>query len=318
MITELMIILTVVGAAIVLVVWTGARRRRSETVEVEDSTARFRQDLETTANEIIGRMENQATHLETLLDDSIRNRTQLEGRMAEMKKLLKRGESQSGEVRELLTRLDSAAEDVGAMKRQIEYVEKKISAVAQAKNATLQKIAAYQQAPNPAANPQPAASFATVLEKSVAAAPSKPTQTATRSAAILPRDTKPAEPANPDAARIEAIRQNLIKNAAKLSAQQNAAAKPAPNVRPPNIPVVKKNDGLNRQASALIPAAQNITPKNPPSPPAPEKSADSVSIRDMLLAGKSVEEISRKTGLGRGAVELVQQMMRHQLEKRNG
>ena len=54
MITELMIILTVVGAGIVIFVWTGSRRRRGENFEQEEvaeSTAKFKQELENTANE---------------------------------------------------------------------------------------------------------------------------------------------------------------------------------------------------------------------------------------------------------------------------
>ncbi|MBO4400455.1 MAG: hypothetical protein J5809_01250 [Selenomonadaceae bacterium] len=319
MITELMIILTVVGAGIVIFVWTGSRRRSGENFEqqeVAESTAKFKQELENTANEIIGRMENQATHLENLLDDSERNRTQMEGRIAELKKLIKRSENQSGEVRELLSRLDGAVEDVDAMKRQIEYVERKISAVSNAKSAVVppmqqQKVAAYQQ-PRPPVQPpvQQQASFARVLEQKVSApAPvAQPSgQTAKRGAAILPRENpQPAKPADADTARIEAIRQNLIRNAAKMTAQaQTSAPKPPPQVRAPNIP------NVNRQAEALIPRTQN-----PPPQPAPVKKADSLSIRDMLLAGMTIEEVARKTGLGRGAVELVQQMIRHQLEKR--
>ena len=320
MITELMIILTVVGAGIVLFVWTGSRRRRNENFEQEEvaeSTAKFKQELEHTANEIIGRMENQATHLENLLDDSERNRTQLEGRIAELKKLIKRSENQSGEVRDLLSRLDGAVEDVDAMKRQIEYVERKISAVSNAKSTVVppQRVAAYQQQRPPVqqAPPQPPAkNFAQVLEQKVSAPPpvAQPSgKTATRSAAILPRETsQPADKLpDSDAARIEAIRQNLIRNAAKLSAAQAQTPKPAPQVRPPNIP------NVNRQAAALIPRTQN-----PPPQPPPPKKADSLSIRDMLLKGMTIEEVARETGLGRGAVELVQQMIRHQLEKNNG
>lgn len=318
MITELMIILTVVGAAIVVFVWTGSRRRRGENFEQEEvaeSTAKFKQELEHTANEIIGRMENQATHLENLLDDSERNRTQLEGRIAELKKLIKRSENQSGEVRELLSRLDGAVEDVDAMKRQIEYVERRISAVSNTRPAAppmpQQKIAAYQQPRPPVQQQPPARNFAQVLEQT-ASAPVQVAQpsgkTATRSAAILPRETPQpaAKLADSDAARIEAIRQNLIRNAAKMTAQTQApASKPATQVRAPNLPAV------NRQAEALIPRAQN-----PPPQPPPAKKADSLSIRDMLLAGMSIEEVARETGLGRGAVELVQQMIRHQLEKK--
>jgi len=47
-----------------------------------------------------------------------------------------------------------------------------------------------------------------------------------------------------------------------------------------------------------------------------DSNADSANIRDMLLAGMTVEEISKETGLGRGAIELVQQMARRQLERR--
>lgn len=325
MITELMIILTVVGAAIVVFVWTGSRRRRnenSEQEEVAESTAKFKQELEHTANEIIGRMENQATHLENLLDDSERNRTQLEGRIAELKKLIKRSENQSGEVRELLSRLDGAVEDVDAMKRQIEYVERKISAVSNTRAAAppmpQQKVAAYQQ-PRPPVPPvqQPAGNFAQVLERT-ASAPAQVAQPSgqmtKRSASILPREAPQpaAKLADSDAARIEAIRQNLIRNAAKMTAQtqtQAPAPKPAPQVRPPNIPTVQRN--VNRQADALIPRTQAPPPK-----PAPPKKADSLSIRDMLLSGMSTEEVARETGLGRGAVELVQQMIRRQLEKK--
>ena len=36
----------------------------------------------------------------------------------------------------------------------------------------------------------------------------------------------------------------------------------------------------------------------------------------MLLEGMSVEDIARETGLGRGAVELVQEMTRRKLERK--
>ena len=36
----------------------------------------------------------------------------------------------------------------------------------------------------------------------------------------------------------------------------------------------------------------------------------------MLLAGLTVEEIARETGIGRGAIELVQQIMRLQLGRK--
>ena len=47
-----------------------------------------------------------------------------------------------------------------------------------------------------------------------------------------------------------------------------------------------------------------------------DRVSDSIKIKNMLLEGKSVEEIARETGLGRGAVELVQEMTRRQLERK--
>ena len=35
-------------------------------------------------------------------------------------------------------------------------------------------------------------------------------------------------------------------------------------------------------------------------------------IKEMLMSGMTVEEVARETGLGRGAIELAQQMARRQ------
>ena len=43
-----------------------------------------------------------------------------------------------------------------------------------------------------------------------------------------------------------------------------------------------------------------------------ENAADSSAVREMLSKGVTVEEISRETGMGRGAILLVKQMMRHE------
>ena len=108
MITELMLLLIVVGTGIVFIAWSNTRRRKQDALErreVEDSTGKLKQELERTASEIIGRMENHVTHLEGILDESERNRTQLEGRVSELKKLLKKSEGQSGEIKDLLAAL---------------------------------------------------------------------------------------------------------------------------------------------------------------------------------------------------------------------
>ena len=132
MITELMLLLIVVGTGIVFIAWSNTRRRKQDALErreVEDSTGKLKQELERTASEIIGRMENHVTHLEGILDESERNRTQLEGRVSELKKLLKKSEGQSGEIKDLLARLDDAGEEITSIQRKMDIVERKLNMV---------------------------------------------------------------------------------------------------------------------------------------------------------------------------------------------
>ena len=73
MVTEIMLLLIVLGVAITFVAWSNTRKRKQDSIdrrEVEDSTGKLKQELERTANEIIGRMENHVAHLEKVLDES--------------------------------------------------------------------------------------------------------------------------------------------------------------------------------------------------------------------------------------------------------
>ena len=152
MITELMIVLIAVGAGIIFIVWLNSRRRHNQDLEqqeIEESTGKFKKDLENTANEIIGRMQEQASNLENLLDHSERNQTQLEGRVSELKKLLKKSEGQSTEIKDLLARLDDAVDDINLMQQQMDLVERKINA---AINLPMQQIP-QMVTPPPLINP---------------------------------------------------------------------------------------------------------------------------------------------------------------------
>jgi len=223
MITELMIILIVVGAIIVFVAWTSARKRRNDEDDrrdAEESTEKFRKDLEKTANEIIGRMEEQAAKMEKLLKDSERIRTQTEGRVVELRKLAKQTELQAAELKNFLTRLEDAVDDVNAIRT------------------TRSVRTPVQRLSPPPVSYAPPKNFAAVLENSM------------------------AEPAPP-----------------------------------------KKSEHVARRVSEMPALGTNSDIDN---------AADSSAVREMLEAGISVEEIARETGMGRGAILLVKQMMRHQ------
>ena len=218
MITELMIILIVVGAIIIFVAWTSTQRRKrndDDRKDAEDSTEKFKSDLQKTATEIIGRMEEQAARMEKLLKESERIRTQTEGRVTELKKLIRKTELQENELKNFLERMENAVDNVNAVSP------------------------ARQPAPRispPPISYTPKKNFATVLEQSM---------------------TEPAPP--------------------------------------------KKSEHIARRVSEMPATGANL-----------EEAADTAAVREMLETGMTVEEISRKTGLGRGAILLVKQMMRHQ------
>ena len=358
MISELMLILTIIGAGIVLMVWTNSRKKKQaeqDRQEVVESTNEFKLELEKTANEIIGRMETQAAHLENLLDDSERNRAQLEGRVAELKKLLKRTENQSTEIRDLLERLDDAEEDVSTMQKQMDAVEKKINAAINVQipqQSVLNNVPQIvpppivnpiqsvitpppilrtpppvQQTPPPIPTPppvveKPAEEFAKVLEKEVAKPVKNPVPPDRNSIVLSQEIKRPAKAVEAEPVKIEPkVNETIAQRQARVLAQRQQK------------PEIKKSEAIRQAAVAAINNAAGVEPvaeSKPPEklqelkkrvekksePSRTEISSESASIRDMLLAGKTVEEIARETGLGRGAIELVQQMTKKQLERK--
>ena len=88
-------------------------------------------------------------------------------------------------------------------------------------------------------------------------------------------------------------------------------------------------DAINRASTSPADTQQTANragtyspPRKTPQPAAANQTAaqmqanETAVIKSMLLAGMTVEEIARETGIGRGAIELVQQIMRLQLGRK--
>ena len=410
-----MIVLIAVGAGIIFIVWLNSRRRRNNEIDqqdIEESTNKFKQDLENTANEIIGRMQEQASSLENLLDHSERNRTQLEGRVSELKKLLKKSEGQSTEIKDLLARLDDAVDDINLMQQQMDLVERKINAainmpmqqvpqmvpppllnsMMQAQPALQQAMARQQMPPQPlnprqnslvpsimlktpqaqvaaaqmaqVQSPETSEEFAKVLAQSMGAgvrqSVPQPDQNAVHLSQKTNRQvrmvnsppvqvggtTSPAANATQSSPSLSSLERRSRLLAERLSAMKggNAAPAPQPAAKPiqTGISTAQSTDVRRAALDAINRVSNNRTTANPAqdtstsanpagtySPPrkTPQPTANSQNssqtqanetaiIKSMLLAGLTVEEIARETGIGRGAIELVQQIMRLQLGRK--
>ncbi len=389
MIIEFMFLLIVVGAGIVFVAWTNTRRRNrdlQERREVADSTGKLKQELERTANEIIGRMENHVTHLESVLDESERNRAQLEGRVLELKKLLKKSEGQSGEIRDLLAKLDDAGSEVDSMQRKMDVVERKLNLAMTAPFPVQQPVTippitqpiisqppvmpippapiprrtqpptqVTTSPPAPPLNPlgpitmptvarqnlpeqkdaAPEKEFDKILEESIAETPKPEVPPQRESIVLSPENKQPMKVVEADPVKIESTRKKLEEASAKMaetpSDESDNVETQAQSLRKKRVK--RKQRDVRKAALDAIREAEEtgsrdkVTDK-PREKVKPEKvqsserrdlkleTTDSSIIKEMILAGMSIEEISRETGLGRGAIELVQEMIRRQFGKR--
>lgn len=408
-----MLLLIVLGTGIVFIAWSNTRRRRQDVLErreVEDSTVKLKQELERTANEIIGRMENHVTHLENVLDESERNRTQLEGRVNELKKLLKKGEGQSGEIRDLLARLEDAGTEINTMQRKMDVMDRKLNLAISTPLPIQQPVTIpqmtqplvppiinspitpppivqrstqptqppIQSAPitpapitpapitpiktppatqittapaepiNPLGpitvsqiirptSPEPkveaeSKAFDKILEESIAEPPKlEKSPQARKSIVLSPENKKPVTIVEADPVKIEATRKRLNEASAEMAKssseeyggnqaqslqKKRRSSRSARDVRKAALEAIKAAE----QTEAV---AEKPKPKTSPEKPLlPERrdlkleTMNSAIIKEMLLSGMSIEDISRETGLGRNAIELVQELTRRQLDRR--
>ena len=190
--------------------------------------------------------------------------------------------------------------------------------------------------------------FDKILEETIAEPPKveEPARVQVREPKVFSQETKqPVKMVEADPVKIEATRQKLTKASLEMA---NKPPEEVPEVEPP--PQVKESKKKRTRRSkrdvrlAAIEAIKEVEKQNelesepvvePKKTPPPEKlkaldrkeppperrelkleTTDSSIIKEMLLAGMSIEEISRETGLGRGAIELIQEMTRRQLNRK--
>ena len=254
MIIELMMLLIAVGAGIVFVAWSNTRKRKQDALErreVTESTGKLKQELERTATEIIGRMENHVTHMEKVLDESERNRAQLEGRVSEMKTLLKRGESQAGEIRDLLARLDDAGEEMNSIQRKMDVVERKLNLAMTTPIQIQQPVTIPQMPPQQLITPlmtQPVTPIAPITAPPVnkvtpPAQMPPPVNKVTPPAQMPPPVTKVTPPAQMPAAKITTPPPEPMNPLGAITVSPITRSKPPePVSEPPKIEVDEQKD----------------------------------------------------------------------------
>ena len=190
--------------------------------------------------------------------------------------------------------------------------------------------------------PPPAQDFDKILEESLAEPP-KPEPPPRSSIVLASESKKPVKIVEADPVKIESTRRKLTEASAEL-AKQPPEEPPVEQEQPPQKKRRTKKTARDVRKAALdaIKAAEEVSavppqpakkivvepveeppkkiiptpPQTTPQIPLKLETTDASAVKEMLLAGKSIEDISRETGLGRGAIELIQEMTRRQLNRR--
>ncbi len=269
MITEIMGFLILLGAGIVFIVRWQSRKDR-EPVEMQQdmqySTYQLKSELERTGGEIVSRIEQHVRHLEQLIREADRSRNVLDGRIAEMRELVRLGEEQMDAMHTLRSEIVEARH----IQQQLEEAGKQLSAALQGRQPVVERVDAQD--------------FSEVLHQSMARD-------------VQSRQEMPA----------------YFMSTAPVSAQptrvQTETPPPAPiPVTPPEAPEAEKTEPSYEE-----PAAEEEMPQQAEEAPEEHVLTDSAKARGLLINGWSVEDVARETGMGRGAVELMQQMLRRQM-----
>lgn len=226
MVTEIMGGLIIAGALLVLIArWHAGRQQASvqDHQGMQAATARLKQELERSGNEIISRMGTHVNHLEDLIYEAEEKKKELRGQILQLQQWQQSIQEQLAEQHRMSQQLAQQMESLQMRQRQVSAA---VSAMPM--EAEVERVDAQD--------------FASVLQQSIE------------------RDEREA------AAQTEDV---------PLPEEMEAE------------PVLSEEDKA--------------------------RAANSAKARGLLLSGWSVEDVARETGLGKGAVELLQQMTKHQM-----
>jgi myosin heavy subunit len=283
MVTEVLGLMIAVGAILVFGVrYLNNRQAQAQELQedMQQSTRRLKAELERSGDAVVKRLGSHVAHLENLIREA-------DARNAELARSLSESHRMEEDFRRQLKDMERNLEDVRAENRRLS--EARENQLRQEEELSRQRQAMQQQ------------------------------QEAERQAASAPQ-------------RIDALDfAQVLQNSIQRGAAEEAAASAQSLIGEPHQEVPQEGQPLvnAQQAAGLAEAMTNWEPapeelfKEPdkveaastrPHPgPTPDTAA--AKARAMLLSGYSIEEVSRDTGLGKRAVELVREMSRHELEK---
>ena len=279
MVTEVLGLMIAVGAILVFGVrYLNNRQAQAQELQedMQQSTRRLKAELERSGDAVVKRLGSHVAHLENLIREA-------DARNAELARSLSESHRMEEDFRRQLKDMERNLEDVRAENRRLSEArenqlrqEEELSRQRQQQEAERQAASAPQRID--------ALDFAQVLQNSIQRGAEEEAAASAQSLIGEPHQEVPQEG------------QPLV------NAQQAAGlAEAMTNWEPAPEELFKEPDKVEAASTRPHPG------------PTPDTAA--AKARAMLLSGYSIEEVSRDTGLGKRAVELVREMSRHELEK---
>lgn len=321
--TYFMALLILVGAGLVFLAKYMARRKvapqkaQEAQEDMVRSTEQLKRELERSGKEIVKRMGGHVERLEALIAESDRRSDSLDAQLTELHTLSQTIDKEIDELRaaeqdarreqqlasQLLGELRAAAAGATAMRQ--------VLPVAQQNTAPIERVDVQD--------------FTSVLERSIArdearqgdAAPVYvPTSEAVQAAADTlqtmqgrSQAQKLSEQAQVHAATPETLSETKSTRDDFVASDEADESMPDTPVVAASVPSEEQKEAWKTatEASDIVESADETEEEEP------ESVNSAARVRTLLLSGWSVEDVARETGMGKGAIELMQEMIRRQM-----
>jgi len=308
--TYLMALLILIGAGLVFFAKYLARQRTAPKRAHEDmarSTEKLKRELERSGGEIVKRMGGHVERLEALIAESDRRSDSLDAQLTELHTLSQTIDKEIDELR-------AAEQDARREQQLASQLLGELRAAAAGAAAMRQAVPMVQTPSTPSPIERvDAQDFTSVLEHSIA-----------RDEARQPSSAPAYVPTAASVHTASDVAQTMQgrSQAQGLAERQSKAASPAvDHVAPVAHPTPMAMEEASLATAKTIEAAEEISEptqerveEETPKAPLEDGGARSAArVRALLLSGWSVEDIAKETGMGKGAIELMQEMIRRQL-----
>jgi len=324
--TYIMALLILVGAGLVFFAKYIARRKaapqdaRNAHEDMARSTEQFKHELERSGQEIVKRMGGHVERLEALISESDRRSDSLDAQLTELHTLSQTIDKEIDELR-------AAEQDARREQQLASQLLGELRAAAAGATAMRQAMPVPQRtAPIERVDVQ---DFTSVLERSIARDEARqggappayvPTAEAVHAAADALQTMQGRSQAQSLSEQAQTHAHAVMPKAAEAPASdprpEVSAKVPVPSAAPAHPSADEEEIRPVDEADAAEP--DDEAEEGPEDADASEGASSAARVRALLLSGWTVEDVARETGMGKGAIELMQEMIRRQIADREG